>query len=45
VDGSGNFIQTLLKHDLVDEFRLKIYLVTLGKGKRLFAGGLMCLAE
>ncbi len=36
VHGS-NLIQTLLKHDLVDEFRLKIYPVTLGKGKRLFA--------
>lgn len=39
VHGSGNLIQTLLKHDLVDEFLLKIYPVTLGKGKRLFAEG------
>jgi len=39
VHGSGNLIQTLLKYDLVDEFRLKIYPVTLGKGKRLFAEG------
>jgi len=39
VHGSGNFIQTLLRHDLVDEFRLKIYPLTLGKGKRLFAEG------
>lgn len=39
VHGSSNLIQTLLKHDLVDEFRLKIYPVTLGKGKRLFAEG------
>jgi len=39
VHGSGNLIQTLVKHDLVDEFRLKIYPIILGKGKRLFAEG------
>jgi dihydrofolate reductase len=37
--GSGNLIQTLLKHDLIDEFWLKIYPITLGTGKRLFAEG------
>ena len=37
--GSGNFVQTLLKHDLVDELWLKIFPITLGKGKRLFAEG------
>jgi dihydrofolate reductase len=37
--GSGNLIQTLMKHDLVDEFWLMIYPVTLGIGKRLFAEG------
>jgi dihydrofolate reductase len=37
--GSGNLIQTLLKHDLVDTFWLMIYPITLGVGKRLFAGG------
>lgn len=37
--GSGNLIQTLLKHDLVDAFWLMIYPITLGVGKRLFAGG------
>jgi dihydrofolate reductase len=39
VHGSGNLIQTLLKHNLVDELWLKIFPVTLGKGKRLFAEG------
>jgi dihydrofolate reductase len=37
--GSGNLIQTLLKHDLVDMFWLMIYPITLGGGKRLFADG------
>jgi dihydrofolate reductase len=39
VHGSGNFIQTLLKHDLVDELWLKIFPITLGNGKRLFENG------
>jgi dihydrofolate reductase len=37
--GSGNLIQTLIKHDLVDVFWLMIYPITLGSGKRLFAAG------
>ena len=37
--GSGDLLQTLIKHDLVDTFWLMIYPVTLGGGKRLFAGG------
>ena len=37
--GSGNLLQTLIKHDLVDTFWLMIYPITLGGGKRLFADG------
>jgi dihydrofolate reductase len=37
--GSGNLLQTLIKHDLVDTFWLMIYPVTVGSGKRLFADG------
>ena len=37
--GSSKFLQTLLKNDLVDELRLRIYPVTLGSGKRLFGEG------
>ncbi len=37
--GSGKIVQLLLKNDLVDELRLKIYPLTLGKGKKLFDGG------
>jgi dihydrofolate reductase len=39
VHGSGNLIQTLFKEDLVDEFWLKIFPVTLGSGKKLFEKG------
>jgi len=39
VHGSGNFIQTLLKNDLVDELWLKTFPVTLGAGRKLFAEG------
>ena len=39
VYGSANLVQTLMQHDLVDEFWLKIYPLTLGSGKRLFVDG------
>ncbi|HUN23476.1 MAG TPA: dihydrofolate reductase family protein [Anaerolineales bacterium] len=37
--GSGNLLQSLLRHDLVDVFWLMIYPITLGSGKRLFETG------
>ena len=37
--GSSELVQLLLEHDLVDELRLKIYPLTLGKGKKLFDSG------
>ncbi len=39
VTGSSNLIQTLLKHDLIDEFRLWVFPVSVGSGKRLFGDG------
>jgi dihydrofolate reductase len=39
VYGSANLVQTLMKHDLVDAFWLKIHPLTLGSGKRLFTDG------
>ncbi|AYB34727.1 dihydrofolate reductase family protein [Chryseolinea soli] len=37
--GSSELIHLLLQHDLVDELRLKIYPLILGKGKKLFDNG------
>jgi len=44
VHGSGDLIQTLLKHDLVDALWLKIFPIILSSGKRLFAGGTIPVA-
>jgi dihydrofolate reductase len=42
--GSSQLIHLLLKHDLVDELRLKIHPLTLGKGKKLFNGSAVAAA-
>ena len=39
VHGSSNLIQTLLRNNLVDEYRLWVFPVVIGSGKRLFADG------
>lgn len=41
VIGSGNLVQTLLQHDLVDELWLMIFPITLGSEKRLFGEGVI----
>lgn len=39
VHGSGTLVQTLLAHDLVDEFHVLVFPALVGSGKRLFGSG------
>jgi dihydrofolate reductase len=39
VHGSGNLVQTLIRHNLVDEYRLWLFPLVIGSGKRLFSNG------
>jgi dihydrofolate reductase len=39
VHGSGNLIQTLLRHNLVDQYRLWVFPLVIGSGQRLFSEG------
>ena len=39
VHGSGTLVQSLIQHDVVDRYRLLVYPLVLGKGKRLFQDG------
>jgi dihydrofolate reductase len=41
IQGSSELIQTLLAADLIDEFRLLIFPLVLGRGKKLFGSGTM----
>jgi dihydrofolate reductase len=39
IDGGSDLVNLLMRHDLIDEYRLLVHPVVVGKGKRLFQGG------